>query len=261
MFCKYCGKAGGSFHGVCSICGKNGFDYDQNGYVNCCDLYDYLIDAGVKNLAYDKENRQSADYFKEDRNPDKKAVFIHEEPELNLDDNYCDDFYCENDMQKESSGKNWKVWILLIILCIAVALSVICFFIMRSNSGKENEKTPPVTETSVSTVTTGTEISVTQFQFVEGSTVPNETTVFNTSLPESETTVYTDTTTSSGTYAAGAYKAKTTSPPVNSDTSVNSDTVVTTTTTSAPIAAATNAISENAESSENANEKESNENE
>lgn len=244
MFCKYCGKAGGSFHGVCSICGKNGFDYDQNGYVNCGDLYDYLIDAGVKNLAFDKENRQSADCFKEDRDPAQKTVFIHEEPELNSDDNYCDDFYCDSSMEKEPSGKNWKVWILPIILCIAAALSVICFFIMRSNPGAENEETLPVTETSVSTVTTGTEMSVTQFQFVEGSTVSTEPTAFNTSSSESETTVYTDEPVFSGTYASGAYKAKTSLPPVNSDTLVYSDTV---TTTSA-------VISEIAESSENVTE-------
>lgn len=245
MFCKYCGKAGGSFHGVCSICGKNGFDYDQNGYVNCCDLYDYLIDAGVKNLAFDKENSQSADYFKEDRDPAQKTVFIHEEPELNSDDNYCDDFYCDTGMQKESSGKNWKVWILPIILCIAAALSVICFFIMRSNPGAENEEISPVTETSVSTtVTTGTEMSVTQFQFVEGSTASTEPTAFNTSAAESESMVYTDKPVFSGTYAYGAYKAKTTSPPVNSDTLVYSDAV---TTTSA-------VISEIAESSENVSE-------
>ncbi|MGN0583836.1 MAG: hypothetical protein ACI4JD_00110, partial [Ruminococcus sp.] len=174
-----------------------------------------------------------------------KTVFIHEEPELNSDDNYCDDFYCDTGMQKESSGKNWKVWILPIILCIAAALSVICFFIMRSNPGAENEETSPVTETSVSTtVTTGTEMSVTQFQFVEGSTASTEPTAFNTSAAESESMVYTDKPVFSGTYASGAYKAKTTSPPVNSDTLVYSDAV---TTTSA-------VISEIAESSENVSE-------
>lgn len=249
MFCKYCGKAGGSLHGVCSVCGKKGYNYDQNGYINCSDLYDFFIHAGVKIPVYDKENFV----------PVQKSLYIQDEPELYSDDDCYEDPCCDADMKKEHSGSRQKVWILLIILSIAAVFSVICFFILRCNSGAENEEILPGTETSVSdNAVTSTEISVTQFQFVEGTETFTETTAANTTLPEYETTVYTDTAISYGSYAPGAYKAKTTLLTGNSVISVNSDTVTTTTTTTTT--ASSNVDSKNEENAKDANENESDEN-
>ncbi|MGN0629998.1 MAG: hypothetical protein ACI4JN_01610, partial [Ruminococcus sp.] len=203
MFCKYCGTAYKKYGGVCRICGKQGADYNQNGYCSSKELYDTfrILGADDEMLANDSfyesagiraesvnNSEEIIDYFREEPSAAENNIpqdYFESHDTCNdydeYDDNeeFEDDYEYEDDCEQKThdayyENKSVKRIVIPAVICIAAACAVLIYTLVLSCSkNKDNNANESATEVTSD---------------VSSSAV---TTVPDTGASESETTIIT----------------------------------------------------------------------
>ena len=207
MFCKYCGTAYKKYGGICRICGRQGADYNQNGYCSSKELYDIFrfLGADDEMLETDRfpeftdireetvnSSEEIIDYFREDPFADNNSVpkdYFESHDDCNDYDEYDDneeledEYDYENDYNQKSDNPHYenkyiKPIVVSAGICIVAACAVLIYTLALSCSkNKDENAAEPATEftsyVSSSFVTAVPDTSVSESETTVTTTVPD----------------------------------------------------------------------------------------